>query len=213
MYTVKSLLYPLAILNVVATVWNLVTQVDWKSHSKHIRSMSSVSCSPPLTDAIEYSYIGDDYPLEYPMTLDNVALTLQETTRYGLNLSDPVSEEEWTQLVLYPKGLGRTRLGPEHRLFIVTYYHQLHCLRKMEVGLLQHENKSANEHHFQHCINYLRQTILCDATDAVEEGDFMTMKHGPGVVGDTLVCKDWQKAYDVLDENFEEFVQWRKEWN
>lgn len=32
-------------------------------------------------------------------------------------------------------------------------------------------------------------------------------------VGDTLVCQDWEKAYNVLDENYKEWLQWMDKWN
>jgi hypothetical protein len=142
-------------------------------------------------------------------------MTLQESTHFALNLSDPVAEQEWELLVSNPKGFGRTRLGPDHmhRVFVMTNYHQFHCLRKIEVGLLNRSHHISTPHHVQHCLNYLRQGFLCSATDSVEEGDFMEKNFEVDRVGDTLVCQDWERVYDTLDDNYKEWLGWMSKWN
>ena len=101
----------------------------------------------------DYSFVGDDYPLELPLGhLDKVALTLHESIHYDLNLSDPIAEAEWIQLaVQHPGEFGRSRLGQEHRIFSTVFYHQLHCLRNIEIAILKHAHPVATREHFGVC--------------------------------------------------------------
>lgn len=140
-------------------------------------------------------------------------MTLHESVHFTLNGSDPVTTAEWESLASHPDGFGRTRLGPEHRLFVMTFYHQLHCIWKFQQALVDRGDPTASQHHVQHCLNYLRQTLLCEAAESVEEGDFMVRDFEQDRVGDTLVCRDWGEVYEVLDHAYAEWEQWSKQWN
>ena len=144
--------------------------------------------------------------------LHNVAMTLQETVHYGMNLSDKTAEGDWETLaVAIKKGIGQVRLGPEKRLFGLTLQHQLHCLYWMHSGLLDSENPF--NHHLRHCFNYMRQMLLCAAADSLEKGDFMSRDYDTERMGGELVCQDWNQLYDVLDDNHQDFYRWRAVWN
>ncbi|KAJ7699278.1 hypothetical protein B0H17DRAFT_926522 [Mycena rosella] len=180
-------------------------------------SIGSSSLTLQLTSSLDltnYSYIGRDYPLQYPMMpLDDVAMTLHESVHFSLNASDPVTTEEWVLYSSIPKGVGRTRLGPQQRVFVLTVSHQMHCLRRIHVAFLNREDTLASRGHIHHCLNYLRQTLLCEAADTLERGDFMARDYSLERVGDTLVCKDWEKAFEVFDEKYSEWMAWRAMWN
>ncbi|KAH9929361.1 uncharacterized protein B0H18DRAFT_996757 [Fomitopsis serialis] len=140
-------------------------------------------------------------------------MTLHESVHFTLNGTDPVITAEWESLATHPDGFGRTRLGPDHRLFVMTFYHQLHCIWKFQQALVERNDPTASKHHVQHCLNYLRQTFLCEAADSVEEGDFMDRNFEQDRIGDTLVCRDWEKVYNVLDGAYAEWEQWSQKWN
>ncbi|KAJ7578713.1 hypothetical protein C8J56DRAFT_1170445 [Mycena floridula] len=201
--SLKAILWVVAALNGTLT---LLTLAQWASRHND---------SPKVTGSDkEYSYIGMDFPLQYPMVpLDNVVMSTHETIRYDLDLSDPIAETEWDLLLSNPKGFGRTRLGPDYRVFVIVFYHQMHCLRKIEAGLLNRSHPISTPHHVQHCINYLRQTFLCGADDALEHGDFMLKDYETDRLGNERVCQDWDRAYDVLDDNYNGWLQWRSKWN
>lgn len=170
--------------------------------------------TPPAAVPTAPKWIGYDYPLQYPIgPLDTVALTLQESTVFSLDPSDPLAEAPWRIMNEHPAGYGRTRLGPEHRLFVVTFYHELHCLRQLQRGLFASDHPEATPHHIQHCFNYLRQNLLCDAADTLERGDFMERDYEVDRVGDTLACRDWSTVFDELDRNFAEWTEWKAEWD
>ncbi|KAJ7114042.1 hypothetical protein C8R44DRAFT_796149 [Mycena epipterygia] len=161
-----------------------------------------------------YSHVGQDYPLQYPIgPLDTVTMTLHESVHFALNASDPVAADEWVLYSSIPKGIGRTRLGPNQRVFVLTVSHQMHCLRRIHIALLNREDALANYGHVHHCLNYLRQTLLCEAADTLERGDFMERDYELERISDTLVCRDWEKAFEILDGKYEEWLSWRDVWN
>ncbi|KZT01769.1 uncharacterized protein LAESUDRAFT_663257 [Laetiporus sulphureus 93-53] len=162
----------------------------------------------------QHTYIAEDYLLEYPIDhLDPVTMTLHESVHFSLNLTDPIVDMEWESLAAHPGGFGRTQLGPDHCLFVLTFYHQLHCLWKFQSTLINRNDPGASPHHVQHCLNYLHQLFLCDAATTLELGDFMVRDFEQNRVGDTLVCRDWEKVYNVLDSAFVEWSTWSVQWN
>lgn len=195
-----------SILSCVLASWRYIKGPNTTS------SLSRSKCQGSLQGG--YSFIGDDYPLEYPIELiDPVAMTLHETIHFSLNSSDKISIEEWKSLARWPEGFGRTRLGPHQQIFVLVFYHQLHCLWKFQSAIVDPADPAASSHHVQHCLNYLRQTFLCGAADDVEEGDFMLKDFETERVGDTLVCQDWNRVFEDLDQNHERWLEWRKQWN
>ncbi|KIJ55043.1 hypothetical protein M422DRAFT_152677, partial [Sphaerobolus stellatus SS14] len=159
-------------------------------------------------------YIGKDFPPRHPhLKHEPASLTLQESIRYGSNSSDPVVFAEWDTLVQYPGGFGRAILGPERREFLMTFYHQLHCVREIQKALVNHNDISAPPFHVKHCLDYLRQTLLCSAADILEPGDFLERNWTIERRGGDLTCWDWELVYQDLDDNWREFVEWRKKWH
>lgn len=145
-------------------------------------------------------------------------MTLYESVRFGLNLTDTSGSNDWEHLNVIPKGFGRTHLGPEQRVFVTVMYHQMHCLTMLHRALLDFEENplwtdAASPHHIWHCLDYLRQGILCKATDDVETGDFMERDFEEDRIGETLVCEDWERAYEELDANEAKWESWRGQWN
>lgn len=141
-----------------------------------------------------------------------VGMVLQESVHFNTNLSDPASNSEWKSLTTHPDGFGRTRLGPDHRLFVVTMFHQLHCLWVLHSGL-DGNTTTVPPHHVQHCLDYLRQTFLCEAADSLETGDFMQHDFSKGRISDVLVCRDWEAVYQALDGDAARWEAWNSRWN
>jgi len=136
-------------------------------------------------------------------------MTLENSLHYGLNNS--VAGAEFRSL--YPESsMGFIRLGPHNRFFGLSMYHQLHCLESLRLALLgvRPHNEFLNEgtkekvwtvDHVAHCLNYLRQTILC-AADLTLEPEVVD---GSGDVGQGLgvthVCRDWSVVNDYAERN------------
>ncbi|KAI9461092.1 hypothetical protein HD554DRAFT_2176371 [Boletus coccyginus] len=187
--------------NLLVTIWRCVDRWSLKEQ--------------PAAQPARYSYRGDDYPLQLPLDISDgpVAMTLHETIHFPLNGSDPIAQMEWDNLVAAPKEAGRTRLGPDHRVFTMVFWHHFHCLWSIQRALNDRNDTYGGYAHLHHCFNYLRQTLLCQAADTLELGDFMERDFENERVGDTLVCRDWQQVYTALDENYQNWTEWAKEWN
>ncbi|KAG2038462.1 hypothetical protein BDR03DRAFT_1009911 [Suillus americanus] len=152
---------------------------------------------PTSLDDRKYTYIGEDHPTELPLRLDTVALKFNNTEHYGT--SDVTSWAEWKSLDHFPRGHGFVRLGPNGRLFGVSMFHQIHCLQMIRLALINGPNG-----HSGHCINILRQAILCKS-DITLDPLIITDHDGPmeGVDGVdvTHFCRDWSQVYDYVTEN------------
>jgi len=196
----KLCLVLLVTLNVSIASWNALQYLFHRTQD-----------SPKHPD---YTYIGADFPAYHPfLNVAPASITLQESVRYNLNASDLISSAEWETFNGYPGGYGRAHLGPNRRSFLMTFYHQLHCIRELQKALVDRSNTSATSHHVNHCIQYLRQTFLCGAADMLEKGDFILKDYKVERVGSELVCLDWEAVYGKLDESWASFTEWRSKWN
>ncbi|KAK7683146.1 hypothetical protein QCA50_013819 [Cerrena zonata] len=147
----------------------------------------------------EYTYIGSDYPAELPLDIPSVGLELEGTEpHYALK-----SDADWKSIYPQPR-MGFTSLGQSNRTFMVSMYHQLHCLDVIRVGFVV--NGSDAYHHIEHCLRYLRQILLCkaDTTLEVTDGE-RTDEHGrilEGASGLGMIhrCKDWTKVKRHLED-------------
>lgn len=145
-----------------------------------------------------------------------MALTLEDSRHYALDTPDAAAEYR----SMYPgDDLGFVRLGPNRRFFGLVMYHQIHCLDSLREAILgqgHHGGAGAGAgrtkrdvEHAQHCLNYLRQGILCAADTTLEpevvEGS-QDVQEGLGV---TRMCRDWGKVYDFVDNNYREWQLWK----
>ncbi|KAI0342384.1 hypothetical protein BDW22DRAFT_1357718 [Trametopsis cervina] len=165
------------------------------------------------------AWLDGDYPPYLPLPLGPpVALTLEDSRHYALSSAD--ADAEWESV--YPGGgLGFVRLGPHKRFFSLSMFHQMHCLDSLRRAVLGREHShgareggSGEEEvlhgrdveHSAHCLNYLRQTVLCaaDLTLEPEIGEEGSQEVGEGL-GVTHVCRDWGKVYDFAKRNWEQW--------
>jgi hypothetical protein len=117
---------------------------------------------------------------------------------------------EWETLIEYPIGYGRAYpAGPDNRMFLMTFYHQLHCIRELYKGISNPDDEEATPHHINHCMQYLRQTLLCGADANIEEGDFLDRDYQINRMGAEVMCWDWEVIFDELDREWNNFVEWR----
>jgi hypothetical protein len=105
-------------------------------------------------------------------------------------------------------GDNHIRLGPQYRMFAVAYFHQLHCIRFIRQGLV-HPFDDGAVGHYHHCFNYLRQWMLCSADVTLEPGDFTLKNFTEERIGATHTCQDWKPVYNMVDEKWGEWVQFR----
>ncbi|KAI0370521.1 hypothetical protein BV20DRAFT_966409 [Pilatotrama ljubarskyi] len=158
----------------------------------------------------EYSYAGDDFPAQLPLKLPSVGLVLTaDASHFSL-----YADDEWA--TLFPLSDGFTTLRPSSasalpsnasgapgRTFLISMVHQLHCLDVLRVAFVT--NRTGAAHHVEHCLRYLRQTVLCDA-DATLEPDEPGVRdgrweHAASGVGAVHRCRDWTVLRRYLDEH------------
>ncbi|KAF8442447.1 hypothetical protein L210DRAFT_3397650 [Boletus edulis BED1] len=163
-----SALAAVTILNVIFTLYTIYTIND------------------VLPQTREWSWIGDDFPSELPVEIPLAGLSV-ETGEDHFSLYD---DDEWG--TLFPSD-GFVRLGPNDRTFLVSLYHQLHCLDIIRVGYLT--NRTHAFEHIQHCLRYLRQILVCHADTTLEDDipQFLDggWTHSANGVGSVHSCKDW----------------------
>ena len=93
------------------------------------------------------------------------------------------------------------------RMFVVTMFHELHCLRMLNAGY--EPNGHIREGHLKHCLHYIRQMALCDA-DITPEPAGWEEKWNIGDdteldrEGATHVCKNFQPVFDAVENNWVE---------
>ncbi|TBU39970.1 hypothetical protein BD309DRAFT_900784 [Dichomitus squalens] len=152
----------------------------------------------------DFTFLESDFP-PYLIPLSkhpwDSALVVEDTVHYEPNVS-----AEWASI--FPAGTGGfVRLGPNSRLFGVSMFHQLHCLDKMRRAVVDVPPTEWESWHTQHCLNYVRQMLLCAANvrlEPVKEG------RGPGEeslkvdgLGLEHQCRDWSILRREVERNFE----------
>ena len=95
-----------------------------------------------------------------------------------------------------------------NRMFVVTMFHEMHCLRLLNLAF--DPSDPVGEGHIKHCLNYLRQMILCDADLTLEPADWEKQLSEGGDdlnrQGSTHICRDWETVYDAVEKNWREWV-------
>ncbi|KAJ7274204.1 hypothetical protein C8J57DRAFT_1062934, partial [Mycena rebaudengoi] len=135
----------------------------------------------------------DDHPHQLPLDVPPVALTIEDSDRYGL--SDFGAYADWRTTDLFPQSNGFVKLGPQGDTRVgVAMFHQMHCLQRIRTAIVQGDPG----HHTRHCLNLLRQTVLCASDTTL---DPMNSAKGTDGLGIVHVCRDWQKVYDFVEEN------------
>lgn len=142
--------------------------------------------------------------LPMPDDFGQVSMIVEETHHYGLKGS--TAWDEW--LSTSPEGVGYVRLGDEDRMLSPSMFHQMHCLRLIQHALSTAEREFPySPHHLQHCLNYIRQMVLCTPDLTLEPADMLERDFNSpeNRIGMTHTCKDWDAIYRRVEEN-------RREW-
>ena len=151
--------------------------------------------------------IGPDHPANLPVERPKVRITVEESVHFALANPESAHEYLWTA----PYGDNHIRLGPDMRAFAVAMFHQLHCLRGTQAALKMGWGKMrpGAQEHLHHCFNYIRQWTLCDADLTLEPGDFAQRNFTTERVGATHTCTDWQPIYDMVNDRWFKWEDYR----
>ncbi|KAH9941736.1 uncharacterized protein BXZ73DRAFT_98128 [Epithele typhae] len=152
-----------------------------------------------------YSYVGDDFPAQAPISLP--ATTHVQTSGEPAHALD--ADAEWG--ALFPSTDGFVTLRPPPaassalsnttatgRTFLVSAVHELHCLDVFRVAIADAARPGARAH-VAHCLRYMLQLVRCRA-DATLEADEPGVRdgrwaHAASGVGAVHVCRDWRALW------------------
>ncbi|TFK96611.1 hypothetical protein BDV98DRAFT_635697, partial [Pterulicium gracile] len=152
------------------------------------------------------AYVAHDFPYSLPVpgefTSRGALLTVEESSRYPL--LGWKSDAAWSSLGSSSSGF--VRLGPSNRLFMVTMFHEMHCLRVLNLAF--DPSNIVSDGHIAHCLGYLRQQALCNADLTLEPAGWEDKDFGgTDTEGATHVCRDWEQVYRVVEDNW---VRWKQ---
>lgn len=89
-------------------------------------------------------------------------------------------------------------------------YHQFHCLNALR-GLIKDRSElsALRVGHANHCLNFLRQILLCNADMTLEPTTpTVVQQHHINVVtgiGVTHQCRDWAQVREFAEGNYREY--------
>ncbi|KAJ7077412.1 hypothetical protein B0H15DRAFT_789665 [Mycena belliarum] len=87
--------------------------------------------------------------------------------------------------------------------YTVALFHQLRCLEILHDAYVD-EGSHLTSPLAAHCMNYLRQTILCQMDMRTEvQGSIFTYN------GFDQLCYDWEVIYDAAQKNFDDYSKFR----
>lgn len=145
----------------------------------------------------------DDELLErLPVEFEDVSMVVQENNIFSL-----IDDQKWAQTM--PARRGFVRLGSKGRSFSLAAYHQLHCINSLRFsytvardGLVTDPEVLKDKiGHDNHCFQFIRQSILCKADDAlVPFGQDNRTLSGAGF-GISHKCRNWAQLRNFVLEN------------
>lgn len=135
-------------------------------------------------------------------------MSLENTVHYAFDT--PQGRAEWNTTL--PSGGAIIHLGPNYRAFTVGMFHHVRCLVILREylddlysdKLTKYPSDSRRLQIASHCINNLRQMVLCNS-DLRLETVRAARGHGLTVPEVTHTCLDWEAVYAVAEDNYEDF--------
>ncbi|KAF9038915.1 hypothetical protein BDZ89DRAFT_390924 [Hymenopellis radicata] len=159
-----------------------------------VRHSRYISSSPVIKH--EYTYVGQDVPRMWDSigAQDTVYMSVENSGHYSFN--DSLSDIEWEALA--PRdGI----LCFNKKRFTISYFHQLRCLNIIRKGIVAFRDPTQRQSPsrlVRHCMNYLRQMVLCRADIDLESVRDHVGPH-VAVSETTHVCQDWSAVYKAAE--------------
>ncbi|OSX65733.1 hypothetical protein POSPLADRAFT_1038358 [Postia placenta MAD-698-R-SB12] len=202
--TLSSVLFALSL------AIKLVVTVYLKSLALDDAHKYSTDVLPHLAELTQCSlectaYLGADHPPRWPITVPRVLMASDASTHFQLTTAAGIAE--WVALV---PGNGLVHLGPHRAPYTVAMLHELRCLDIVRDAMV-HGLRSGNMTDAQvdlgrHCLNYLRQMVLCRGDLQLEP--FLAPSHyKPIDLYGTYVCRDWGAVYREVEQNQREYAR------
>ncbi|KAK0493622.1 hypothetical protein EDD18DRAFT_407467 [Armillaria luteobubalina] len=158
-----------------------------------------------ITNQGDYTYIDDDFPYEWPIPNPNTILLSIESSSTRFKIQGADADAEWASLIL---GDGLLHLGQRQRPFTLGMFHQLQCIDILRKGVLEtyHSHPFSDSGLVAHCLNYLRQIVICHSDSSLEPA----IGHHVEVHPDAYVCNDWESVYREAEKNQRDYEKSRR---
>ncbi|KAF5353575.1 hypothetical protein D9757_013710 [Collybiopsis confluens] len=151
---------------------------------------SDTSLLIDVTDT--YNILSPKLNLSTPIHTHRIHTTLEDSVHFQLS-----DDAEWDSLVPQD-GLFHLEKGGE--TLSIGMFHQLRCLNILRRRQLDPDG--ADEDVVRHCLNYLRQAVLCRASPRV---DPLVGKGKGYYVWTPRECVDWNPVYDTVEKLQQEY--------
>ncbi|KAG2114536.1 hypothetical protein DEU56DRAFT_748932, partial [Suillus clintonianus] len=141
------------------------------------------------------AFDGDDFPRLLPLPQTGpVLVAFEDSVHYQMNTED--GRAEWASLT---PGSGLVYLGEQHRPFSISMFHQLRCLDILREDLVGENSNAALS---RHCLNYLRQMVMCRGDAQLENvlgstGNSSQVFVRPG----SYMCSNWNSVLEEVKKN------------
>ncbi|KAK7007693.1 hypothetical protein R3P38DRAFT_3028903 [Favolaschia claudopus] len=140
--------------------------------------------------------------------IPNIYLNVENTVHYQLNSS--AAQGEWAALV--PPNGGIVYVGRNREPFLPSVFHQLRCLDILRQAYVLDAHNTLPKHarlaaQSRHCLNYLRQMIMCRANLRLEPVVDPFGVHAVNPWG-KLTCSDWRVVYKAFSKNEVDYTEW-----
>jgi hypothetical protein len=136
------------------------------------------------------------------LPLNDVLMDVHNAANYELN--GTLADAQWATLI--PEHGGIVRLGPDRTPFMLSMYHQLRCLDIMRRDYIAGSLSPPGEHETspstRHCLNYIRQMVMCRGDRRLESVIDPFGEHAVQVRG-TQTCRNWEQVYAFVRGNEE----------
>jgi len=125
-------------------------------------------------------------------------IEIAHPTKYGLKGGLPMNKFYYNNA------------SPESEAYVPSVFHQIHCVGEIKHAFIQLQNgKALSAHeHINHCVEYLRQAVMCSGDLTLEKPGYIgdtswTRPNGWGVVHQ---CRDLSDLYAFPQANFSDVV-------
>lgn len=124
-------------------------------------------------------------------------------------METPDGAAEWASLA---PGNGTIYLGEERLPYTISLMHQLRCMNIIRESILEDRSQpetSKPSPLARHCLNYLKQMMLCRADSYLESFEYDN-SHRPIDLLSVYECKDWGAVHEAVVQNQKEYEVWHE---
>ncbi|KAI9732962.1 MAG: hypothetical protein M1818_007395 [Claussenomyces sp. TS43310] len=135
-------------------------------------------------------------PWDNTTAYTNSNLTLSDEAFKTLSADDGVValDQEWAAANGLPPSTGLFPWDRSKRMYVINGYHGIHCIAQLHRSFREYRDGVPQSHDFahnNHCLDWLRNDIMCQADDTPLYTD-NSMQSTNGI-GQVRQCRDWSK--------------------